>query len=139
MPNKISTDERREHRRFRIRDKAYALIDGPAFHPKVVEIADLSIGGIAFRYLNYETMPYGNILSYKPVELDILLDGANYSLGEVAIKTISDTIISKANRFSFVTIRECRVKFQELTGRQKSQLANFIKTHTIKQEEEISV
>jgi len=130
MYSETSTEERRRHKRFQIKTKTFAAFSGPDSNRKIGEIINMSTGGMAFRYLNYEKQPYGIISSDKPVELDIFWQGDGYSMGTVPIKTISDSVISKMSPFSFIAMRHCRMKFTELTPYQEMQLEHFIKNHS---------
>lgn len=126
MYRETSIEERRKHKRFQINTKTFAAFVGPDSNRKIGEIIDMSSGGMAFRYLNYEKQPFGMLTSDKLVELDIFWDGDGYSLGTVPVKTISDAEISKTGPSSFITMRHCRMKFTELTSYQSLQLDNFI-------------
>jgi len=130
MYSETSTEERRRHKRFQLKTKTFAAFLGPDSNRKIGEIINMSTGGMAFRYLNYEKQPYGIISSDKPVELDIFWDGDGYSMGKVPVKTISDSVISKMSPLSFIAMRRCRMKFTELTPYQKMQLEHFIKNHS---------
>ena len=129
MYSEISVEERRKHQRFQIKTKTFAAFFGPDSKRKIGEIINMSTGGMAFRYLNYEKQPYGIIFSDKPVELDIFWDGDGCSLCKLPIKTISDSVISKMSPFSVIAMRRCRMKFTELTPYQEIQLEHFIKKH----------
>ena len=71
MSSATSTEERRKYKRFQVKSKTFAAFFGPDSSRKIGEIINMSTGGMAFRYLNYEKQPYGIIFSDKPVELDI--------------------------------------------------------------------
>jgi hypothetical protein len=129
MASETSTAERRKHKRFQIKSKTFAAFFGPDTNRKIGEIINLSTGGMAFRYLNYEKESYGSISSDKSVELDIFWDGDGYSLGTVPVKTISDFVISRISTVSFIAMRHCRMKFTELTLFQELKLEHFIKNH----------
>ena len=132
MSSATSTEERRKHKRFQVKTKIFAAFFGPDSNRKIGEIINMSTGGMAFRYLNYEKQPYGIIFSDKPVELDIFWNGDGYSIGKIPVKTISDSVISKMSRFSFVAMRRCRMKFTELSPNQELQLDLFIKHHSLR-------
>ena len=119
--------ERRKHKRFQIKIRTFAAFFGPDSNRKIGEIINMSTGGMAFRYLNYEKEPYGIISSDNPVELDIFWNGDGYSLGKVPVKTISDSVISQISPISFIAMRHCRMKFIELTPFQELQLEHYIK------------
>lgn len=132
MSSATSTEERRKLKRFQIKAKTFAAFFGPDSNRKIGEIINMSTGGMAFRYLNYEKQPYGIVFSDKPVELDIFWNGDGFSIGKISVKTISDSVISQMSPFSFITMRRCRMKFTELTPNQDLQLDLFIKYHSLR-------
>ena len=132
MISETSNVERRKHIRFQIKTKTFAAFFGPDTNRKIGEIINMSTGGMAFRYLNYEKESYGCISSDKPVELDIFWDGDGYSLGKVPVKTISDSVISQISPMSFIAMRHCRMKFTELTPLQELKLDQFINNHSLR-------
>lgn len=131
MFDKSIIEERRQHRRFRVKDRVVVMFCGPDSRRKIGEVIDICAGGISFRYLNYEENPYGKISSDNLVELEIIADRDGYSLGKVAVKTISDSVISQTSSLSFVALRRCRMQFKELTLLQKEQLEDFIRGYSI--------
>jgi len=80
--------------------------------------------GLAFSYMA------GKESSDKSFSLDIFLSDGDFFLEKVPCETISDqkTYQSPIDSFS---MRECAVKFGQLTRYQKSQLEQFIKDHTL--------
>ncbi len=130
MYSETSTEERRKHKRFQSKTKTFAAFFGPDSNRKIGEIINMSTGGIAFRYLNYEKQPYGIISSDTPVELDIFWNGDGYSMGTVPVKTISDSVLSELSPLSCIAMRHCRMKFTELTRYQEMQLEHFIEKHS---------
>ena len=130
MDSETSTEERRKHKRFQIKIKTFAAFFGPDSNRKIGEIINMSTGGIAFRYLNYEKQPYGIISSDTPVELDIFWDGDGYSMGTVPVQTISDSVLSELSPLSCIAMRQCRMKFTELTRYQEMQLEHFFEKHS---------
>jgi len=132
MNRETSNVERRRHKRFRIKTKTFAAFFGPDSNRKIGEIINMSAGGMAFRYLNYEKKSYGSISSDKPVELDIFWDGDGYSLGKIPVKTISDALISRISPVSFIAMHHCRMKFTELTTLQELKLDHFISNHSLR-------
>jgi len=131
MHDESNIKERRKHKRFQIKIKTFAAFFGPDSKRKIGEIIDMSPGGMAFRYLNYEKQPYGIVFSEKTVELDIFWHGDGYSMGKIPMQTISDSVISKISPLSFIAMRHCRMKFSELTSHQEIQLTAFITNHAL--------
>jgi c-di-GMP-binding flagellar brake protein YcgR len=92
---------------------------------------DISMGGIAFRYMD----------SKKPTDesrLDMFLTEGDMCLGQVPIKAVSDyeipnTVLCKTVDEippSCRTMRRCGVQFGDLTQHQRSQLQHYIQNHT---------
>jgi hypothetical protein len=112
--------ERRKHKRFQAPKGLFAVI-GPGF-TKVGEVTDISMGGLAFRYLDRETPLNG-------AYIDIFMIEEVFHFGKVSVKTISDVPVVGGTPSSLVTIRRCGVQFEDLTDRQVFQLENFIKNY----------
>jgi hypothetical protein len=113
--------ERRRHRRFQVPSSAFAGL-GPYFG-KVGRILDVSMGGLAFRYIGLEE-PNGS--SY----LDIFINDLDLYLRKVPFQTISDfPVITDSS--TAVTLRRRGVQFGEMTPQQRDALGNFIEEHAI--------
>jgi PilZ domain len=115
--------ERRKHKRFEVQEGAFASLRGPV--SKLGQITDISMGGLAFRYIDTGVHPD------RSFELDISLINSGFHLPEVSCKTISDSAVAKEFYSSSITMRRLGVQFAELTYNQASQLEHFIQNHTI--------
>jgi len=80
--------------------------------------------GLAFSYMAVKER------SDSSFELDIFLSDGDFYLEKVPCETISDWKTYQSAFDSF-TMRECTVKFGDLTLDQKSQLEYFIQNHTM--------
>jgi hypothetical protein len=114
--------ERRKHKRFQAPIGVFAGI-GPGF-TKVGRITDMSLDGLAFRYLGKEEPSNGSYL-------DIFCTDYNFYLAKIPFKTISDFEKVKHGPSSAITMRQSGLQFRELTHYQKCLLAHFIQNHSI--------
>ena len=120
--------EQRKHTRYEVPTGSFVAI-GPN-NTILGQIIDISMGGVAFRYVD----------SRKPTDgshLDIFLTERDFCLGKVPIKTVSDYEITNTVACKIIDgiPRCCRimkrssVQFGELTRHQRSQLEWFIQNH----------
>lgn len=116
--------QRRRHRRVAIQSRGDAMLFGPNFS-KGVQVVELSMGGIAFRYVaGYERL-------VEPLEMDILWDHLGVFLLKLKIKIVSDFQIPSEYILGVIPVRRCSAQFMELTRDQTSQLAYFIENHSM--------
>ena len=115
--------EKREHKRFRVQEGAYAMLRGSA--RKLGQITDISRGGLAFRYIDIGERPR------RSFDLDILWKGNGFHLENVSFKTISDFRATKEFPFSSIPMRRCGGQFTALTEDQISELEYFIQNYTV--------
>ena len=111
--------EQRKYRRFQVTKSVFAGL-GPYFE-KVGQIIDISMGGLAFRYVGSE----------EPVSashLNIIMIEPDFYLGNVRCKSVSDLAI--ADRVPSSSMRRTGVKFGKLTHYQKVLLGHFIQSYT---------
>jgi hypothetical protein len=114
--------ERRKNQRFRAAYGAYAVL-GPE-SSKLGQIKDISMGGLAFKYLADEARSNGTD------ELDIIIRQNSFCIKSIPIQTVSDFELARENAFSTVRLRQQGVQFGELTSYQTSQLEFILKHHT---------
>ncbi len=114
--------ERRKNKRFKAACGAYAVL-GPE-NSKIGQIKDISIDGLAFKYLADEARPNG------AGELNIIIRQNNLHVQSIPIQTVSDFELAKENAFSTVRLRQQGVQFGELTSDQTSQLELILKHYT---------
>lgn len=122
-------DDHREHIRYQVPKDSFVTIGSD--EPIMGQIIDISMGGIAFRYMD----------SKKPTDeshLNIFLTEGDVCLDRVPIKAVSDyeipnTVLCKTVDQippSCRTMRRCGVQFGDLTQHQRSQLQQCIRNHT---------
>ena len=114
--------DRRKHQRFQAPTSAFAGV-GPDF-TKVGRPRDISMGGIAFRYVGKKEPSTGSYL-------DPFMTDSNFYLGRLPINAIFDSELVNKAPSSSASMRRCAVKFGKMTRSQKSRLAYFIQNHTV--------
>jgi c-di-GMP-binding flagellar brake protein YcgR len=117
MTNSEERIERRKHKRFKGPKDVFVGI-GPHF-AKVGRLRDLSMDGLAFRYV-------GNSKPSSGSYADIFMLEGDLFLARLPIRIVSDVEIVEKAHSSFVTTRRCCVKFRKLTPRQKTELEMFM-------------
>lgn len=111
--------ERRKHRRFKVHDRIFAVF-GYHFH-KRKPIIDISTGGFSF--------VDGEDHSTRSLRLNILADDSLCFDDKVLFTPILHSEITYSTENSTKTNRHA-VQFIGLSLNQKSQLKNFIQSHT---------
>jgi hypothetical protein len=110
--------EQRKHKRFQVPTGMFVGI-GPDF-TKLGPLTDLSMTGLAFRYIGVDEPSNGSYL-------DIFLTEGDFFLGRIPFKTISDVEIVEKVPSSPMTMRRCAVRFRKLTRQQKAELKRLSK------------
>lgn len=111
--------EQRKHQRFFSKDGAYAATSG-----NVGQIINISMGGLAFSYVNLNDRP--NV----PGEMDIIIDGNSF-LKNLPFKIIAENTVENKFSASPIQVKRCHVQFGEFNANQRRQLELFIQQHTI--------
>jgi len=113
--------ERRKFTRFRTQDDAFAALQGK--FSKVGKIYDISVNGLAFRYLA-EKIPDDRF-----THVDIFLSTNGFHLSEVPCTIIYDV---KESTFGLneVSPYRCGLKFDRVNEEQQNKLEFFINHHT---------
>jgi len=123
MLDRSVLDERRQQKRFRAQEGAFAAL--VAQESRLGQIKDISIRGLSFRYID----------SHEKLEnadaLKIILGDEGLYLDNVPFKKISDFEIENEFSFSSIKMRQIGLEFGELTPGQRDRLNRFIKHHTI--------
>ena len=114
--------ERRQHKRFQS-PKGVFIGVGP-HDAEVGRLRNISMDGLAFRYLGIEKELSGSYV-------DIFMTSGDFYLGKIPIKIISDVRVVSTTSSDAFTLRECWVKFKDLTPQQKAKLKEFIEKHTV--------
>lgn len=118
MTKKKNSFEKRKHKRLRVHEDAFVVLK--PHYEKLGHIIDISIDGLAFRYIDEKGT------SGRSSVLDIFFVDNRFHLEKVPFETILD--LETDSRMSY---RRCSVRFGEMTDNQRSQLNDFIKDYTI--------
>jgi len=125
MLDRSVLDERRQQKRFRAQEGAFAAL--VAQESRLGQIKDISIRGLSFRYID----------SHEKLEnadaLKIILGDEGLYLDNVPFKKISDFEIENEFSFSSIKMRQIGLEFGELTAAQRNRLNQFIEHHTIEE------
>jgi len=114
-------DEHRKHKRFQVPPGVF--VGFGAYANKVGQIVDMSMGGLAYRYVGSEESSDGS-------HLDVFVTDNDFYMGAVPFKTVYDFQVVARMPASPMTMRRCGVQFRKLTGKQNAQLEYFIQQHT---------
>ena len=114
--------ERREHKRFQVQDDAIAVLR--PIIDKRGPIIDISMGGLAFRYITAKPS------SDRSSKLDILLPDLSFYLGHLPVRTVRDFEVTSEYALGNTKTRRCSVQFRKLTQQQISQIESFMENHT---------
>jgi hypothetical protein len=119
MTDKRVLVERREHKRFPVRQGVYVV--NRSKHIKAGQMIDVNVGGLAFLYSPHEELSTG------PPKLYIFSGGKPWFC-RTPFRTVWD---QKAKQESSGTagLRLCGVQFGELTDAERLQLEYFIQHH----------
>jgi hypothetical protein len=128
MTDRAEIVEQRRYKRYEVPTGSFVAL-GPQ-NSILGQIMDISMGGLAFRYMD----------SKKPIDesyLDIFLTERDFCLGKVPVKAVSNyeidnTVTCKLVEgvYRYTAMRRSSVQFGELTHHQMSQLEHFIQNHT---------
>jgi hypothetical protein len=113
--------DRRECRRFRVRDGAFAAIADT--YGKLGPIHDISLKGVAFRYLDDERPPYA---AAGRAHVQLLCREARLRLDGLPAVLVADEALSPEPSFIELKMRRVALQFGDLDADQRHQLADFI-------------
>lgn len=112
--NQKVLNERRRHKRFKLKVSAFALLNRP--FSEMGEIVDISMGGLSFRYTSDRALPKGSLA------LDILCVDDGFHVAKVPVSTVAESAVSGE-------VRRRGVQFDQLTNRQLSQVRYFMRAY----------
>lgn len=107
---KDTPEERRQHPRYPVKSATFTVAD------KGGEIIDISMGGLAFSYVEREDW------DGESFDRGVLMGEQDLYIEDISLKVISDCAINSG----ISLIRRCGVKFEQLTPKQMAQLEYFI-------------
>jgi hypothetical protein len=103
-------------------------VDGRVFayyethSPKIAEITDIGVGGVAFSYTGNPEVLNENL------ELEMILPDSTRFMEKLPCRTVSDAEIA-AGSDGGVRLRRCGVRFENLTDGQKDKINCFIENY----------
>lgn len=114
--------EKRKFTRFRAQDDAYAALWGDFI--KIGKICDISINGLAFRYMAEE-------MSDKEfTSVDVFLSKNGFHLYNVPCTIVYD-VIDSTSSLQAISQHRCGLKFEGIKEDQMEKLEFFLNNHTI--------
>jgi hypothetical protein len=113
----MGMDDRRKHKRFKVKDGAFATVPSNYL---VGKIENISKGGVSFTCLDS-----GKQSSSMPV-LEIFSKDDGFYLKEIPFKLVSDTDLENHVPCSSLQMKQISGEFANLTEYQMSQLDYFI-------------
>ncbi len=113
----------------RRKDKRYLLREGSfaGMYPQIGEILNISMGGVAFRYLDIDK-------SASDTGGFVICGDDGECLTSLKQCVISDVAVKEQSVFSRIITRERRVRFADIDEDQKMYLNSFIENHRICEE-----
>ena len=134
--------ERREHKRFKVKDGSFAVLRSRRAIPgqmngesmdnaelgelstKLAKIIDISGNGLAYYYIESQNS------SSELAGLDLIFADDAFYLGKILIKRVVDFPIDPTIRLSSFVIRRCGVEFSQLKLNQRTRLGYFLRNYT---------
>ena len=113
--------ERRKFTRFRVQDDAFAALRGT--FTKVGKIYDISLNGLAFRYLAEK------IINENLNCVDVFLSSNGFHMSDIPCKVIYDEGEPLSNSKAVSSYR-CGLEFKALKENHKDKLEFFLNHHT---------
>ncbi len=132
MVGRKRTVERRKNKRYKAIEGAYAAIS-PNSH-KLGQIIDISMGGLAFKYIDTSNDDTEN---KELPEESIFLSSMGYYVGDLPFKTISDYEVTNAPSFSSMKVRKRHVQFTDLSFKQLFDLDYYLRNNVSEQLEKL--
>ena len=124
MVGRKRTVERRKNKRYKAVEGAYVAVS-PYSH-KLGQIIDISMGGLAFKYIDTSNDDTQN---NRFLEETIFLSSIGYYVGDLPFKTISDYEVTNALSFSSMKVRKRHVRFTDLSFKQLFDLDYYLRNN----------
>ena len=133
MAGRKRTIERRKSKRYKAVEGAYAAIS-PKSH-KLGQIIDISMGGLAFKYIDTSNDDTENNASedQKHSDESIFLSSMGFYVGDLPFKTVSDNEVTDTPSFSAMKVRERHVQFTDLSFKQLFDLDYYLRNNVSEQ------
>ncbi|MGD9334503.1 MAG: PilZ domain-containing protein [Desulfobacterales bacterium] len=124
MKNKEGLIERRKHKRFKVREGAFAVLRSD--YNKLGQIKDISEGGLAFQFLEDGKQTKDSL----EVEIFSTLD--DFYMKKLPVRTVLDFELDNPVASNSTPMRQLSMKFGKLNHPQKLLLGFFIQKYTYK-------
>ena len=124
MAGRKRTIERRRSKRYNAVEGAYAAISPKS--QKLGQITDISMGGLAFKYIDTNKEDKKN---QGQSEESIFLSSMGFYVGDLPFKTVSDNEVTNTPSFSAMKVRERHVQFTDLSLKQLFDLEHYLKNN----------
>ncbi len=111
---------RRKHQRAPVKAGAIAALNDS----KIGSIADISRGGLAFRYIGFDHEDEDFFISESPRVS--IVNNAGFAMHHIPCKIVEVDTSPPEYPFSSLRRMQCRLQFIRLTSQQKAQLEYFI-------------
>ena len=108
------TSDRRKNRRYKVKSGTFA-----GCSPNVGEIINISLGGIAFSYIDFGRSGSTSSNFILCGQDGCCLDNLSYTI-------ISDKVCNDTSALSHIVTKQRRIQFDNLTDDQRDKLQNFI-------------
>ena len=124
MKNKKVLNERRKHKRFKVKEGAFAVAWPD--NNKPAPIKDISEGGIAFQFIEDGEQTKGSL------EVEIFSSVEDFYMQKLPVRTVLDFELETTVSSDSTPMRQLCMKFGKLNHPQKLLLSFFIQKHTYK-------
>jgi hypothetical protein len=124
MVGRKRTVERRKSKRYKAVKGAYATISPHS--NKLGQIIDISLGGLAFNYIDTNGDDTNNQSSSKE---SIFLSSKGFYVGDIPFKTVSDNEVTNIPSISAMKVRERHVQFTDLSLKQLFDLDYYLRNN----------
>jgi hypothetical protein len=130
MVGRKRTIERRKSKRYQAAKGAYAAISPHS--DKLGQITDISMGGLAFNYIDTRNSAANTHSSAQQKET-LFLSSMGFYVGDLPFKTISDYEVSDAPGLSDMKVRRRHVQFTDLSFKQLFDLDYYLRNNAFDQ------
>jgi hypothetical protein len=124
MRNKKVLNERRKHKRFKVKECAFAVAWPD--NNKLGPIKDISEGGIAFQVIENGERTKGSL------EVEIFSTADDFYMKKLPVRTVLDFELEKTVSSNSTPMRQLCMKFGKLNHPQRLMLDFFIQKYTYK-------
>jgi hypothetical protein len=124
MKNKKVLNERRKHKRFKVKEGAFAVAC-PDYN-KLGQIKDISEGGLAFQFIKDGEQTKGSL------EVEIFSTVDDFYMKKLPVRTVLDFELENTVSSDSTPMRQLCMKFGKLNYPQRLLLGFFIQKYTYK-------